>query len=131
MGNVDLRQGSLEALPIEKGCVDVGAVGAGAGVYAAPAAALREIRRILKPGGILLIIDLQPHQVELFRKELNHRWMGFSQEQLQGWLKEAGFGHSRWHPLSPKSARSKESATGRTATPIPDLFALRAEVGHG
>ena len=59
-----------------------------------------------------------------FREKLNHRHMGFSEEQLGGWLKEAGFTGIRWYPLSAGKGRSKESAT-----PIPDLFALRAEVG--
>ena len=67
-------------------------------------------------------MDLQPHAVEMFREKLNHRWMGFSQGQLKEWLEGAGFSGIRWHPLSPRKGRAKESAT-----PIPDLFALRAE----
>jgi ArsR family transcriptional regulator len=74
----------------------------------------------LKPGGILLILDLQPHAVEFFREKLNHRWMGFSQAQLAEWLAAAGFVSIRWHPLSPRESRD-------SATPVPDLFALRAE----
>ena len=74
----------------------------------------------------LLVIDLQPHEVELFREKLNHRWMGFSREALSGWLAAAGFGGVRWHPLSPRQARAKDGGGGMA---VPDLFVLRAEAG--
>ena len=122
LANVEIRQGSVEHLPIGNAGVDVALLALVLAYCADPAPALREVRRILKPGGLLLLIDLQPHAVDLFREKLNHRHMGFSQEQLTGWLREAGFAAIRWHPLSPSKARAKESAT-----PIPDLFALRAE----
>jgi ArsR family transcriptional regulator len=121
--NVDVRSGAAEELPIDKASVDAALLTLVLTYTADPPAVLREIRRILKPGGIVLVIDLQPHDVELFREKLNHRHMGFSQEQLTAWLTAAGFVKPRWHPIVPQKGRSKESAT-----PIPDLFALRAEV---
>jgi len=127
LANVDLRQGAIEALPIDKGSVDVALVALVLSYTADPAAALHEIKRILKPGGIVLIIDLQPHNVELFRRELNHRWMGFSQENLLGWLEAAGFVKARWHPIVAKTARSKNGSGGGDTTAVPDLFVLRAE----
>ncbi len=120
--NVELRQGAIENLPIEDHTIDVAIVSLVLAYLPDPPAALREIHRILKPGGITLIIDLQPHDVALFREKLNHRWMGFAQGQLEKWLKEAHFTLARWHPLTPKVSRSKESQTQ-----VPDLFAIRAE----
>ncbi|HEY4330659.1 MAG TPA: metalloregulator ArsR/SmtB family transcription factor [Phycisphaerae bacterium] len=120
--NVEIRQGSAEHLPLEKSTVDVALLTLVLAYTAEPSLAFQEVHRILKPGGLILILDLQPHQVELFREKLNHRHMGFSQAQLTPWLHAAGFANIRWHPLSSAKGRSKESAT-----PIPDLFALRAE----
>jgi ubiquinone/menaquinone biosynthesis C-methylase UbiE/DNA-binding transcriptional ArsR family regulator len=122
LNNVDVRQGSAEHLPVDNACVDVALLALVLAYTADPYVALREIHRVLKPGGVLLIIDLQPHDVELFREKLNHRHMGFSREQLADWLAAAGFTIAGWHPLSPPKGRSKESAT-----PIPDLFVIRAE----
>jgi ArsR family transcriptional regulator len=123
---VDLRQGAAEHLPIEAGTVDVALLALVLAYTEDPAAVLKEVRRVLKPGGLVLVIDLQPHEVELFREKLNHRWMGFSREALSGWLAAAGFGGVRWHPLSPRQARAKDGGGGMA---VPDLFVLRAEAG--
>ena len=128
LANVDIRQGSAESLPIESDSVDVALLALVLAYTTDPASALREARRILKPGGILLVIDLQPHTVDVFREKLNHRWMGFSQQQLTTWLSAAGFAHSRWHPLAAQAARLKNGAPHDATTAVPDLFAIRAEV---
>jgi len=122
LDNVDIRQGAAEHLPIESATVDVALLALVLAYTTDPAAVLKEVRRILKPHGVVLILDLQPHEVELFREKLNHRWMGFSEQQLTAWLEAAGFSTIRWHPLTTRESRSKASGT-----PVPDLFALRAE----
>lgn len=122
LDNVDLRQGTLEDLPIDKHTLDVALVSLVLHHTIDPTIALREIRRVLKPGGVLIVVDLQPHGVEMFREKMGHRWMGFSDHQLRAWLADAGFDNIRWHPLPAKAARSKEDAVA-----VPDLFVLRAE----
>jgi ArsR family transcriptional regulator len=122
LANVDIRQGAAEHLPIESATADVALLALVLAYTADPGQVLNEVRRILKPGGVVLILDLQPHEVELFRERLNHRWMGFSEQQLSGWLEAAGFSNVRWHPLTTRESRAKDSGT-----PVPDLFALRAE----
>jgi len=122
LDNVDIRQGAAEHLPIETATVDVALLALVLAYTTDPAVVLKEVRRILKPHGIVLVLDLQPHEVELFREKLNHRWMGFSERQLAAWLQAAGFTNIRWHPLTTRESRAKDSGT-----PVPDLFALRAE----
>ena len=129
--NVDLRPGTLEALPIDSASLDLALLTLVLHHIINPELALKEIRRTLKPclkeggGGVLLIVDLQPHAVDLFRDKMHHRWMGFSQPQLTSWLTAAGFTHLRWHALPSQTPRSRENGT--PTTPVPDLFALRAE----
>jgi ArsR family transcriptional regulator len=119
--NVDLRPGSAERLPLDSGSVDVVLLALVLVYTPDPPAALAEARRVLKPGGTLLLIDLQPHSVELLREKLQHRWMGFDQSALTGSLLAAGFEKIRWHPLPSRHMRSQDSPGG-----VPDLFALRA-----
>ena len=55
-----------------------------------PAAALAEAARVLSPEGTLLVVDLAPHARADLMERHAHRWPGFDDAQLAGWLGAAG-----------------------------------------
>ncbi|MBU7038461.1 MAG: methyltransferase domain-containing protein [Theionarchaea archaeon] len=55
-----------------------------------PPSAIKEMARILRPGGILVITDLDEHQFEFLREEHSDRWMGFKREHVKAWFEQAG-----------------------------------------
>ena len=88
--NVEFRQGEAESLPILDGSLD--AVFANMYLHHVedPARAIREMVRPLKPGGRLVITDLDEHGFEFLRSEHHDRWMGFVREDVRRWFEEAG-----------------------------------------
>jgi ArsR family transcriptional regulator len=100
-GNVELRRGSLEALPIADGSLDAALLCLVLHHVADPPAALAEVARALAPGGRLLVVDMVPHDRERYRQEMGHLWLGFAAEQLAGWLADAGFAPPRRTELPP------------------------------
>ena len=97
--NVELRIGTIESLPIEDDTLDAAVLFLVAHFITDPAKAMREIRRVLKPGGRLLIVDLMSHDRVEYVVQLGHVWQGFDAEQMKEWLTNAGFTSSRYRPL--------------------------------
>lgn len=99
--NVELRGGQLEDLPLDDSALDVAVLSLVLHFVVDPPAVLAEAARVLRPRGVLLIVDMQPHEREEYRATMGHVWLGFSAEQMSGWLTEAGFAAPRIVPLAP------------------------------
>jgi ArsR family transcriptional regulator len=116
--NVQLRQGSLEKLPIETGELDIALMILVLHHLPEPRRVLAEASRALKPGRRLLILDMLPHEREEYRQTMGHIWMGFSEKQMTAWLHVAGFKDVAWHAMPPESKAKGPSlfvATARRA----------------
>lgn len=112
MGNVDVRSGRLESLPIGDCTLDAALLFLVMHYVPEPEEAIAEAHRTLKPGGRLLLVDMMPHDRDDLQNQMGHVWRGFSEEQITTMLKAAGFAGGRYHPLP-----ADEVATG------PSLFA--------
>lgn len=99
LGNVRVVEGALESLPLGNASLDVAILLLVLHHVAEPARVLAEARRVLKPGGRLLVVDMRPHAHEEFRQQMGHVWLGFDEHALDAWLTPAGFGALRYTPL--------------------------------
>ena len=118
--NVDVRSGSLEALPVDDGELDVALLFMVTHFVLEPVRVLSEVRRALAPGGRLLILDLTSHEREEYSVQMGHIWQGFTEQQLRSWLSEAGFQVVRFREL-PADPKAKG----------PALFSLVARKADG
>ncbi len=89
-GIIDCRVGDAQALPIPDQRVDYVFANMCLHHVESPPRAIAEMARILKPGGKLVITDLDEHDYEFLRREQHDRWMGFKREDIRTWFVEAG-----------------------------------------
>jgi len=97
--NVELRTGTIESLPVEDETLDAAILFLVAHFITDPARAMTEIRRVLKPEGRLLVVDLMSHDRIEYVVQLGHVWQGFDGEQMKDWLSKAGFTGCKYRPL--------------------------------
>ncbi len=88
--NVRYHVSDGERLPLPDASVD--AVVANMYLHHAPdpARALGEMARVLRPGGRLVLTDLDSHSEEWMRAEMADVWLGFDRAQVREWLGQAG-----------------------------------------
>jgi ArsR family transcriptional regulator len=91
IGNLEYRLGDLEAVPIRTGTVDLAFLSQALHHASHPERAVDEARRILKPGGRIAILDLNRHHFEEAREMYADLWLGFTELEIERYLKAAGF----------------------------------------
>ena len=89
--NIETVEGEIEDLPLPDGSFDVAVLSQALHHAVHPERALAEARRILVPGGRLLVIDLLAHTEEWVRDQLQHVHLGFTEVALGEMLAQIGF----------------------------------------
>src|SRR5205807_142052 len=97
----------IAAIPIDDASVDAALLILALTYIADPAAAVREMHRILKPAaagppGRAVIIDLLPHDREDFRRQMGQTRLGFDAKEIESLLLAAGFKSPLVRPLPPE-----------------------------
>lgn len=90
-GRVAPLVGPAEALPLPGASVDFVFANMFLHHVDDPAAAIREMARILRPGGRLVLTDLDSHGHGFLLREHHDRWPGFARADVAAWLSAAGF----------------------------------------
>jgi ubiquinone/menaquinone biosynthesis C-methylase UbiE/DNA-binding transcriptional ArsR family regulator len=88
--NVQLRQGDVYALPVERDSYDLVLVHQVLHYLDDPQRALREAARALRPGGRLVVVDFAPHELEFLREKQAHRRLGFSRDEINEMFADIG-----------------------------------------
>lgn len=88
--SLECRQGEAESLPLDDGSVDYAFANMFLHHVESPPVAIREMVRILKPGGVLVITDMEEHDFDFLITEQHDRWAGFARDDIREWFLSAG-----------------------------------------
>ena len=89
-GRVAYRVGHADTLPLQDNSVDYAFANMYLHHVEDPAQAIREMARIVKPGGRIVVTDLDTHNHTFLVEEHHDRWMGFERDVVSGWFEAAG-----------------------------------------
>jgi len=110
------RLGEAESLPLPDESVDYTFANMYLHHVESPPQAIREMARILRPGGKLVVTDMDEHPFEFLRSEHHDRWMGFKRADVRRWLTEARLGDVRVEAVGECcSAESREACGDQVA----------------
>jgi ArsR family transcriptional regulator len=87
---VELRAGEASALPIEAGSLDAAFAHMVLHYLPSPSDAIREMARVVRPGGVVVVVDFVRHDHEWMSQELGVTWLGFDPAEVAAWFAQAG-----------------------------------------
>ncbi len=91
IANARVRLGEIGDLDAGTGPADIVVIHQVLHYFDDPGRALAEAAQLLKPGGLALVVDFAPHDLEFLRAEHAHRRLGLSDAQMQAWARASGF----------------------------------------
>ena len=129
---VELREGDLDALPIADGEVDAVVAGMVLHHLRELDRPLLEMRRILRPGGTAVVLELEPHREAWMQTVQGDRHLGLEPADVLAAFRRAGFEEPSMEPLDDHyqpapPLDSPHAAAGRARLP---LFLVRARAAR-
>lgn len=88
---VSLRLGEVEHLPLSDNEADFVLANMVLHHLSSPMNALKEVFRVLKKRGSVIVVDFLKHNNELLRTKYGDRWLGFEEDEMKKWLIKTNF----------------------------------------
>jgi ArsR family transcriptional regulator len=130
--NGRVRLGDMYQLPLPDASFDAAVIHQVLHYADRPAAVIAEAARVLRPGGVFVLVDFAPHSLEFLRDEHAHRRLGFADSEVAEWCAAAGLDPAPpqrlpgdpltvviWTARRPVAARPRMAGDVRPAIPDP------------
>ncbi|AOS96073.1 Biofilm growth-associated repressor [Microbulbifer aggregans] len=95
LGNIEFLHGDTREAASRPGSADSVVVNMVLHHTPEPEQIFRDLSAALKPGGQLLVAELQAHEQDWARDACGDLWLGFAPEQLSSWSEQAGLENGR------------------------------------
>ncbi|MEM7274439.1 MAG: metalloregulator ArsR/SmtB family transcription factor [Actinomycetota bacterium] len=102
--HLSVRHGNIYAPEIVPGSYDLAVLHHVLHFLDEPYAAINAAVDGLRPGGLLIIVDFAPHQLESLRTDHAHRRLGFTDQEIAAWCEDAGLNRIEVSHLVPTTA---------------------------
>jgi ArsR family transcriptional regulator len=99
LANARVQLGDMYQLPLPDGSFDAVVIHQVLHYADRPAAVIAEAARVLRPRGLLVLVDFSPHSLEFLREEHAHRRLGFADREIAEWCRAAGLDPAQPYPL--------------------------------
>lgn len=113
--NVEIRRGRIEDLPVDAGWADALVLSLALGHTKNPAETLTHACRALRPGGRLVVADVEPHGDAALVRSLGRGFSGLEPDDLLAAMEDAGLSAVRRLSL-PGGASGEQATNGARAT---------------
>ena len=87
--NAELIQSDWHFLPIEKDSADFVLCNLALHHASSPLRVIKEVSRILKPGGIFVLVDFESHNDTFLVNKMEDLWFGFEPSKIKKWITSA------------------------------------------
>ncbi len=124
---LDFRIGELDALPIADDEVDGALAGMVLHHLDSADPAIREMARIVRPGGSAVVLDMVPHREGWMRSSLGDRHLGLDPSDVLAAFRRAGFEDTVLDPVDDHYRPKNPDGT----TPSLSLYIVRGRVPLG
>ena len=109
ISNIKTLEGDACDMPVEDSSIDLLCANMFLHHIEEPELVIKEMKRVLKPGGKVFLADLKEHSNSELKERMHDFWQGFSTEDVTEWFGKCGFRDIQLDPVTwpKKSAKSK------------------------
>ncbi len=122
INNIEPIESDGRDVPLDDSSVDMACANMYLHHIEEPEIAIKEMYRLIKPGGKVFVADFCIHNNKEFKEKMHDIWPGFRRQEIKKWFADSGFTNIQIETL-----QDDESGAGGSSKGTMKIFVLTAE----